>query len=216
MIWVANHPKKYSSEYQYDHCVKLIKILMDNCNIRLEVYGLENIPEKDGFYLVSNHQEKFDPLAIWYTFPRRVGVILNDEATHRPFIREVCKLIKSKKLKNRKIRSVIQTFQEITEELSAGTNYMVFPEGDYEEVDGQLSKFHSGSFKSPKKAHCPILPVAIVDSFRVFDDGYKTTKPIQIHYLKPVMASEYENLSTSEIAEMIKGRIQDALNEFQK
>ena len=93
---------------------------------------------------------------------------------------------------------------------------MIFPEGGYEEEDGVLGEFHAGSFKSPQRAHCTILPVAIIDSFRIFDKGFKTTLPIQIHYLKPILPEEYEGMSTTEIAELVKKRIQEHLNIYQK
>ena len=213
MIYMANHQKKYSTDELYAYCLKLIKLLIDTCNIKIEVFGLENIPKKDGFFLCSNHQEKFDPLAIWYTFPRKIGVILNDKACHRPFIREVTFLIKSRRLIHNDLKSILVHFKEITEDLGDGINYMIFPEGDYEKETNVLGEFHSGSFKSPKKAKSPILPVVLVDSYRIFDKGYKTTKPIQVHYLKPIMPEEFKGLSTSEISDLVKSRIQEKINE---
>ena len=116
MIRVANHPEKYSRDEQYDCAMSLIKKVFDKCKIKVEAYGLENIPKKDGFYLCSNHQEKFDPLAIWYTFPRQIGVILNDKATHRPFINEICKLIKSKRLIQKDVHSNLKMMYEIVDD----------------------------------------------------------------------------------------------------
>lgn len=215
MIYVANHPEKFTSDEQYEVGLKLIKLLIDTCKIKVEAYGFENIPEKDGFYLCANHQEKFDPLAIWYTFPRKIGVILDDKATHRPFIREICLLIKSQKLLRKDIRSTINSNRAITEDLSSGINYMIFPEGGYEVEEKSLGEFHAGSFKSPMRAHCPIVPVCIVDSYCIFDKGYNTTKPIQIHYLKPIMPEEYEGLKTQELAMLVKKRIQEVHDLYQ-
>ena len=215
MVYMAFHQSKYTVDEMYAYCLKMIRFAVDTAGLRVEAYGLENIPSEDGFYLCSNHQEKFDPLAIWYSFPRQVGVILDDVAVHRPFIREVCRLIRSKKLIKHNTHSVVKAYSEITDELKKGINYMVFPEGGYEEEQGKLSEFMAGSFKSPQRAHCKILPVTIVDSFRIFDHGFRTTKPIQVHYLKPIAPEEYENMSTVEIAELVKSRIQEHLEKFQ-
>lgn len=216
MIHVANHPEKYSADERYKCGTDLINVLIKTCDIKVEAYGLENIPKKNGFYLCANHQEKFDPLAIWQTFPGQIGVILDDKATHRPFISEICKLIKSQKLIRKDVRSTIQKINDITIDLKNGDNYMVFPEGYYEKDFSTLETFRAGSFKSPKRAHCPIVPVCIVDSYRVFDDGYKTKNPIQVHYLEPIMPEQFENLSTQELAEMVRQKIQAALDTFQK
>lgn len=216
MIHVANHPEKYSSDEQYETGLKLIKLLIDTCNVKVEPHGLENIPSKDGFFLCANHQEKFDPLAIWYSFPRKIGVILDDKATHRPFIREICMLIKSQKLMRKDVRSTIDSIRSITTDLKSGINYMIFPEGGYETEERQLGEFKAGSFKSPIRARCPILPVCIIDSYCIFDNGFKTTKPIQIHYLKPIMPEEFEGMSTHELAELVKSRIKEVHDVYQK
>ena len=216
MVYMACNPKKYTSEEKYDYCLKIVKVVTDSSGLKVEAYGLENIPAKDGIYVCSNHQEKFDPLAIWYTFPRQVGVILDDIVTHRPFIRELCHLIQSKKLIKRNTHSVVRAYSEITRALKAGENYMIFPEGGYEEVDGKLEDFHAGSFKSPQRAHCTILPVAVIDSYKIFDQGFKTTNPIQVHYLKPIAPEEYDGMTTQEIAALVKGRIQAHLDIYQK
>ena len=93
---------------------------------------------------------------------------------------------------------------------------MIFPEGGYEEVDVKLEDFHAGSFKSAQRAHCTILPVAVIDSYKIFDNGFKTTNPIQVHYLKPINPEEYDGMTTQEIAALVKGRIQAHLDIYQK
>ena len=216
MVYMAFHQKKYTEDEMYAYCLKMIKFAVETAGLKVDAYGLENIPQKDGFYICANHQEKFDPLAIWYTFPRKTGVILDDVATHRPFIREVCRLIKSQKLIKHNPHSVVKAYSEITKDLKAGNNYMVFPEGGYETTIRQLDEFHPGSFKSAQRAHCTILPVAIIDSFCIFDKGFKTTRPIQIHYLKPILPEEYDGMSTTDIAELVKGRIKAHLDLYQK
>ena len=216
MVYMAFHQQKYTKDQMYAYCLKMITFAVDAAGLRVEAHGLDNIPEKDGLYICSNHQEKYDPLAIWYSFPRQIGVILDDKATHRPFIREVCRLIKSKKLIKHNMHSVVKAYSEITRELKEGQNYMVFPEGGYEEEEGKLGVFHAGSFKSPQRAHCTIIPVAIIDSYKIFDRGFKTSLPIQVHYLKPINPEEYEGMDTSEIAELVKTRIQAHLDIYQK
>ena len=216
MVYMAFHQHKYTVDQMYAYCLKMITFAVDAAGLKVQAFGLENIPEKDGFYICANHQEKYDPLAIWYCFPRKLGVILDDVVTHRPFIREVCRLIKSKKLIKGNPHSVVKAYSEITKELKNGQNYMVFPEGGYEEEPGKLGVFHPGSFKSPQRAHCTILPVAIVDSYKIFDRGFYTTNPIQVHYLKPIAPEEYDGMSTTEIAGLVKSRSQAHLEIYQK
>lgn len=216
LYYLAKHRDKYDEEKKYAYSMLIVNCVINTSKVKVEAYGLENIPQTDGIYVCANHQEKFDPLAIWTSFPRKIGVILDDVATHRPFIREICQLMRSQKLVKNDNHSVIKAYTEITSDLKNGYNYMIFPEGGYEEEEGKLGEFHPGSFKSPQRAHCTILPVTIVDSYRIFDKGLKSTRPIQVHYLKPISPEEYAGMTTNEIAELVKGRIQAHLDIYQK
>ena len=216
MIHISLHQKKYSTQQKYDYGMKIVRTVIDTAKIKIEAYGLENIPNEDGFYLCANHQEKFDPLAIWYTMPRQLGVILDDAACHRPLIREFCNLVNTVKLKRRYAHAIVKAYSQITKDLKKGINYMIFPEGKYEKVNGLLEEFHPGSFKSPQRAHCTILPVAILNSYKVFDLGFKSSTPIQIHYLKPILPEEYKNMNTTEIAQLVQSKIKAFLDQQQQ
>ncbi|MBQ8211075.1 MAG: 1-acyl-sn-glycerol-3-phosphate acyltransferase, partial [Treponema sp.] len=139
MIYMANHPEKYTEDERYEYTLKLINFLLKACDVKTSVYGEENIPAEDGFLVCSNHQEKFDPLVIWKVFPRRIGVVVNDTACHRPFIREVCLLIRSLKLFQNDMHSMVDVITRLTAELTNKRNYMIFPEGWYEEDPFTLS-----------------------------------------------------------------------------
>ena len=211
MRYMAKHTDKYTYDETYKYCLKVIKSVLNASRVKIKPFNLENIPTKDGFYLCANHQEKFDPLVVWYTFPRKVGIILNDAACHRPAIREVTKLIHTQRLIHNDMHSILSSFNNVTKELKDGDNYLVFPEGAYETEYNKLSEFHKGCFKSPLRAKAPIVPIAIKNSFRIFDKGLRTTKPIEVHYLKPIYPEEYQSLTTKEISLLVRSRIKDEL-----
>lgn len=213
--YLASHTEKYDYEYLYKYAMKILKVVIKNSHVKVDVYGLENIPEGNGFYLCANHQEKFDPLFIWTTFPKTLGVILADKACHRPVIREICTLVKSKKLLDDDLRSVMSLYSEVTADLKKKDNYLIFPEGFYESDVPYLDTFHAGCFKSPIRAKCPIIPIALINSYKMFDKGFRSTKHVQIHYLKPVFPSEFEGLSTAEVSDLVKNRINEALEKYQ-
>ena len=62
MVYMAFHQSKYTVDEMYAYCLKMIRFAVDTAGLRVEAYGLENIPAEDGFYLCSNHQEKFEVL----------------------------------------------------------------------------------------------------------------------------------------------------------
>ena len=126
MVYMAFHQHKYTVDQMYAYCLKMITFAVDAAGLRVEAHGLENIPQKDGLYICANHQEKYDPLAIWYTMPRKLGVILDDAACHRPLIREFCNLVNTVKLKRRYAHAIVKAYSQITKDLKKGINYMIF------------------------------------------------------------------------------------------
>ena len=69
-----------------------------------------------------------------------------------------------------------------------------------------------GSFKSATKAQCPIVPVALIDSFKPFDTN--TIKPVtvQVHFMEPLLYEEYKDMKTTEIAALVQKRIQEKID----
>ena len=92
-----------------------------------------------------------------------------------------------------------------------GRSYVIFAEGTRSKLGNKLLEFKGGSFKAATKAKCPIVPVALIDSFKPFDTG--STKPItvQVHFLKPLSYEEYKDMKTNDIAEEVKRRIVEVI-----
>lgn len=57
------------------------------------------------------------------------------------------------------------------------------------------------------KAKAPIVPVALIDSYKVFNSYTLGRVTTQVHYLKPLFYEEYRNLKTIEIAKIVQARI---------
>ena len=69
------------------------------------------------------------------------------------------------------------------------------------------------SFKAATKAKCPIVPVALIDSFKPFDTNTISPVTVQVHFLKPLYYEEYKDMKTKDIAALVKERIQKTIHE---
>ena len=59
----------------------------------------------------------------------------------------------------------------------------------------------------------PIVPVALIDSYKVFNSFTLGPVTTQVHYLKPILFEEYGQLKTPEIAGMVRQRIEEKIAE---
>lgn len=207
----AKHPEKYSEEEMYRHIQYILKRAVRGGNVDLQVSGTENIPKEGGFMLYANHQGMFDVLAVAATCDIPVGAVLKKELYDIPFLHQVAICTRSFPMDREDVRQSLTVIQSVIREVKAGRNYLIFPEGTRSRNGNQMGQFHSGSFRCATKSKCPIVPVALVDSFKVLDQKGSKPVTVQIHYLKPICWEEYGNLKTTELAALVKERIAQAI-----
>ena len=111
------------------------------------------------------------------------------------------------------VRQGLQIINEVANQVKSGRNFLIFPEGTRSKNGNRMGEFKSGSFKAATKAKCPIVPVAIIDSYLPFDRNSINKVDVQIHVLPPIPYEEYQGMKTTEIAEMVKKRIEKVITE---
>ena len=209
----AKHTDEYPEEEKYAHIQFILKRAIIGGNVDLKVTGLENIPEENGFMLYSNHQGMFDVLAIAATCDQPIGAVLKKELYNVPLLHQIAVCTKSFAMDREDVRQSLTVIQGVTEEVKKGRNYLIFPEGTRSKLGNQMLEFHGGSFRCATKSKCPIVPIAVIDCFKVLDQKGSKPVTVQIHYLKPIYFEEYAGMKPAEVAELVKSRIQAKIDE---
>lgn len=209
----AKNTDKYTREEMYSHIQYILQRAIKGGNIDLKITGLENIPKEDGFMLYSNHQGMFDVLAIAGTCDMPIGAVLKKELWDIPFLHQIAVCTNSFAMDREDVRQSLTVIQNVTEEVKKGRNYLIFPEGTRSKLGNTMLEFHGGSFRCATKSKCPILPIALVDCFKVLDQKGSKKVSVQIHYLEPILYEEYAGMKPAEVAELVKSRIQAKIDE---
>ena len=204
----AKHTDKYSYEEKYKHIQYILKMAVTSGNIDFVVTGKENIPKEDGMLICGNHQGMFDVLALVAAYDKPLAAVLKKELAEIPFLKQIIACTKSHPMDRADVRQSMKVIQSVTKEIAEDKrNYLIFPEGTRSRKGNEMLEFHGGSFKCATKSKCPILPFALIDSYRVLDEkGCKPVK-VQLHYLEPIYYDEYKDMNTTEIASMVRERI---------
>jgi 1-acyl-sn-glycerol-3-phosphate acyltransferase len=210
----AKNPDKYPEQEKWDHVHRIMSLAAASGNINLQITGLENIPQEPGFMLYGNHQGMFDVVAIAASCKKPLGIVYKKELTNVPVLKEILTCTKSFAMDREDVRQSLQVIQAVTKEVQSGRNYVIFPEGTRSKLGNTMVEFHGGSFRCAMKAKCPIVPMAFIDSFRVLDEKGSAPVTVQLHYLKPIPYEEYKDLKTTEVAALVRSRIQDAINQY--
>ncbi len=207
----AKHTDDYSYEEKWAHIQYVLSLAVNSSNVDLQVTGLENIPQEGGFMLYGNHQGLFDVVAIGSSCPRPLSIVYKKELKSVPILQQIYACTKSFAMDREDVRQSLTVIQQVTEEVKQGRPYVIFPEGTRSKKGNEMNPFHGGSFRCATKSHCPIVPMALIDSFRAFDQKGSARITVQLHYLPPVFYEEYQAMKPAELAELVQNRIRDAI-----
>lgn len=211
----ARNTQRYPQAEQYAHIQKLFRYAIRAGRVELCCSGLENIPDQGGVLFYGNHQGLFDSVAIAATCPRPLGAVYKIELKNTPLIKQIAACTHSYAMDREDVRQSLTVIQEVAERVSQGGVYIIFPEGTRSKLGNEMLEFHAGSFRAALKAKCPVVPVAFVDCFRVLDQKGSQPVKVQVRYLKPIAYEEYQHMKAAQLAQLVKERIRQELEQAQ-
>ena len=184
--------------------------------IKTVAYGEEKLPAEGGYIMYANHQGKYDALGIMDAHNGPCSVVMDAERSKMPLADQVVSLVKGVRLDRSDFRQQVKVLNQMTEEAREGRKFIYFPEGGYEHNGNKLQDFRAGAFKVAKNAEVPIVPVALYDSHLPFDYNSYRKVTTQVCFLEPISFEEYGQMSTKEISELVKSRIEAKLDELEE
>lgn len=214
-IWYCGVSDKISYEESFQMIKKVTKKANHAGRVTIKAYGLENIPDQDGFIFFPNHQGLFDMLVFLESCPRPFSFVAKKEASNIILLKQVIRALGAYPMDREDIRQSMKVINAVAEDVKNGKNFVIFPEGTRSKMGNELLEFKGGSFKSATKVKCPIIPCALIDSFKPFDENNIRPVTVTVIYMKPMYYDEYKGMKTVDIAEEVKRRIEETIAEYQ-
>ena len=203
----------YTESEKYNIVRDIVKSINKSANVDLHCEGLENIPEENGFVMFPNHQGLFDALVMIDTCDKPITFVIKKEIDKVRPLRKILSVLDVKMIDRGDIKQSMKLIINVIQEVRSGRNYVIFAEGTRSRDKNNLLPFKGGSFKSAVKAKAPIVPVAIMDSYKVFDNHSIKRVTVSISYLPPITYEEYKDMKTVDIAKEVKKRIENKIKE---
>lgn len=212
-IWWCSKSKTRTFEESFQIMKKITKKANHAGRVIVESYGTENLPEENGFVMFPNHQGMFDVLVFLDSCPKPFSFVIKKEARNIILLKQVADGLGAYAMDREDVRQSMKVINAVTEDVKSGKNFLIFPEGTRSRMGNKLLEFKGGSFKSATKAKCPIVPCALIDSFKPFDESSIRPVTVKLIYLPPMYYEEYKDMKTVEIAAEVKSRIEKAIEE---
>ena len=211
--YMDKHDDMFTEEDRYKFARLIVDKIKQHSFIETEVYGKENLPKEGGYVMYSNHQGKYDMVGIIYGHDNPCTVVMDEVRSNLPVMKPFLNVLKGSTLDKDDMRSQAKTIKKLINEVNEGRRYVIFPEGGYDHNGNNLQEFKAGSFKISVRSKTPIVPVAIIDSYVPYSYNSLRKVTTQVHYLKPIEYHEYKDMTTEEIALMVRDVIEQKVQE---
>lgn len=210
--YIEHHDEKYSEVERYTIARRMVALMKRNGFIKTKVYGAENLPPDGGYVMYANHQGKYDSLGIIGAHPKPCTIMIDEKRSHLFLTDQFITLLKGSRLDKSSMDRQLKTILQVISEVKAGRRYIIFPEGGYYHNKNNVHEFLPGAFKCAIKARSPIVPVALIDSYKPF--GVNSIKPVttQVHFLEPLYYEDYKEMNSIQISELVRTQIMDTIN----
>lgn len=213
-IWWHGVKKNYNFEKAFVFVKHVAQRACAAGRVRLEAEGLENLPKEGGFLLAPNHQGLFDALVFLATCQNPFTVVIKKEASNIILLKQVIAALKAHPIDREDIRQSMQVIKAASNDIKEGRGVLIFPEGTRSREGNKIGEFKGGSFKCATMTKAPIVPCALVDSFKPFDENSIKPVTVKVAYLQPLYYEDYKNMKTTEIAEEVQRRVQEKIEEM--
>jgi 1-acyl-sn-glycerol-3-phosphate acyltransferase len=116
-------------------------------------------------------------------------------------------------LDREKPRDALNMVHDCNKYLNESRNVVIFPEGTRsKDKDVTIHTYKPGAFKCAYKTGAKIVPIVIDKSYLPLSVKRKNTdKIVKVRILDPINPSEYENISTNELALMVENKAKSEL-----
>ena len=205
------HIHETSFEERFDYVRNIILKINSKSRVTIHCYGKENLPNEQGYLMTPNHQGLFDALIILDTHEIPFKAVLKQELLKVPVLKKLITMIQYSAIDRNNLRTSMKVIKNASKEINEGRSYLIFPEGTRCRKQNEMLEFKGGSFKVAIDAKSPIVPVALIDCYKVFDDNSIAKVDAQIHYLEPLYYEDYKEMSSTEIAQFVQDKIRKCI-----
>ena len=207
---VNPHARDISSLRIVQAAFKIIAFL-SGCHVT--VIGEENVPRDEAVLYIGNHRSFFDVALTYSRCPSLTSYMAKKEILKVPLLSTWMRFLHCLFLDRQDIKQGLKTILAAIDLIKNGISVCIFPEGT-RSTDADQTKllpFHEGSFKVATKTDCLIVPMAITNTSRVFEDHipFIRSTDIVIEYGKPFRPSELSKEQKKGIGGYTQGIIQE-------
>lgn len=170
----------------------VFKVILFLSGIKMTIIGEENVPKDKAVMYVGNHHSIFDIITTYTRVPGLTGYVAKKEIEKVPVLRTWMRHLNCLFLDRKDLKAGAKMIIDAVHKIKSGVSIFIFPEGTRSKDENVTLPFHDGSFKIATKSGCPIVPVVLTKTNRIFEDHFPWIKAthVTIEYCEPIILDE--------------------------
>ncbi|WP_439184819.1 lysophospholipid acyltransferase family protein [Carboxylicivirga taeanensis] len=174
------------------------------------VKGRCNIDKKQSYVIVANHQSAYDIFLLYGWLGVDFKWVMKKELRKAPGIGYASHKVGHIFLDRSSPRAAVESIKEAKGKLVNGISVVVFPEGT-RSWSSQMGQFKKGAFKLAFELDLPILPITIVDTYKIYNKGVNLLPgTVQMIIHEPIQIQDYQERQ-NELIDLTYKTIQSGL-----
>ena len=184
---------------------------------KVDIIGLENIPDDKAVLFVGNHRGFFDVITSYAYMPGLTGYVAKKSFRKVPILGFIMQRINCLFMDRSDPKQSMKVIMNATDNIKKGISMFIYPEGtrNHDPVEWNLLPMHRGSFKPAQRAKCPIIPVAVSHSDQALENCFPRIKPTHliVRFGRPFCYSDLSEEDRKNIEEYTAGILVNMLKQ---
>jgi len=196
--------------------MEIARLGVTAAGVRVELTGLERVPEGTSCIFLANHVSNLDPPILFPALPGQASVMLKKELMRIPLLGTAMRMAKFVPVERGRSREAAQTsVAAATDAIRSGLHFLIFPEGTRSK-DGRLNTFKRGPFYLAMETEAPVVPVAISGTQKLMRKGSAKIYPgvVRVEILQPLWPGKFA--TREELMRAVHRELAEALPEEMK
>lgn len=174
--------------------------LLFGFGVRIRVEDRAGLDVNQPYVFVANHQNLLDIPILARTLPCPFGFVAKLELESVPFLGTALKMSPSVFVGGRDARRSLESLKRAGRQIRDGRSVIIFPEGS-RTFGPRMVRFRKSAFALAAEAGVPIVPVTIVDAYRLMNESKYASRPgrvrVVIHPPQQVVGQTGSELAPS-------------------
>lgn len=184
------------------------RVILSLCGIRVRIEDRAALDTDAPLVFVSNHQNLLDILALSSALPYPFGFVAKEELARVPFLGLAIRNSACVFIDKSDARRAIVSLKAAGERIRGGNSVLVFAEGT-RSFGPTLKPLKKGAFAIAVEARVPMVPVTIVDAYRLMNEKKRLMRPGTIHIVvgEPIDLAGYTRRDIPRLMDDVRDRM---------